>query len=121
MGSDFVFIDGTALTLHFPVFDALLQFFLLADDIFSEIGVEGFDLNLSFLQNLLNFAVIGFIEVHLRLMLIFSFLQLYPLALLDGRLGHLFAGGEVHLLDNMFFEHEGVDFSFEVVVAGVLL
>ena len=78
-------------------------------------------MNLSFLQNFLNFTIIGFIEIHLRFMLIFSFLQFCSLALLDGSLGHLFTGGKVHLLYNMFFEHEGVNFSFEVVVAGILL
>ena len=78
-------------------------------------------MNLSFLQNFLNFAIISFIEIHLSLMLIFSFLQFCSLTFLNGSLGHLFTGGEVHLLNYMFFEHEGVNFSFEVVVAGVLL
>lgn len=119
MRAYFVLVDGSAFRLHLSVFDPFLKFFFLADDVLAKIVVEVSDVDICFFEDLLNLTVIGFIEIHLCLVLVLPLLQLGSLALLDALLVHRRPFCEVHLLDDVFLEHEGVDLALEVIVAAV--
>ena len=82
-------------------------------------GVQGSDLDVCLLEDLLHLVVVRLIEVHLCIMLLFLGVQFCPRTALDGLLGNRFASGEVHQLHDVLLHHQRVDLPFEIVIANV--
>ena len=82
MRLNFKLIDTATLRLHLSIFDPLFQVLLLGHNICPDIGIEIFDLQLCLLEDFLHLRIISLIEKYMRLMLIFTSLEVRPLAIL---------------------------------------
>lgn len=102
MRLNFKLIETATFRLHLSILDPLLQVLLLGHNICPDIGIQIFHLQLCLLEDFLHLRIISLIEKYMRLMLIFTGLEICPLAILQCLGVHL-PRGQVHLLHDMFF------------------
>ena len=106
MRLDFELRHASTFRLQFPILDPLLKLFLLSHYILPYVSIECLHLQFCLLEYLLHLVIVGFIEIHLRLMFILPRLQIRLEAVIKRLLVDRPSCCEVHLLDDVLLEHE---------------
>lgn len=81
-----------------------------------DIGIKVSYLQLCLFDDLLYLGIVGFVKEDMRFMFVFSCVEISSLAILQRLLIHL-ASSQVHLLNDVFFEHERVNLPLEIIVS----